>query len=329
MLTAALLWVPALALILLQRWPHPPHRLELVLHFYPQGVLLWSLVAGALVALRFWQNGRSFLPPLPTLLSTLLPTLLLGGLMLWPLVPYFQRPLATLAPAQPAAAPASAPELRLVLANVLFTNADPSAFGRWLAAHPADVVVIEELNRPFEALMDQHPDYPYREAVYTGDAFGIGVWSRQPLKVQALSLGEAGLPSLAIQWEAEQGAQTPVTLLATHPLPPIEARYFAARNQQYEALAAFLATQPAPRILVGDLNITPWSGYYRGLEQATGLRNSRQGQGLLPSWPSHWPALMRIPIDHVLWQGPWTSVHTELGPDIGSDHLPVRVHFRP
>ena len=327
---AALLWASALALILLQRWPHPPHRLELMLHFYPQGVLFWTLVAGVLGVFRLWQKmpgGSPFEPMAVIHWRTLLPTLLLGGIMLWPLVPYFQRPSMPLGP-QPAGT-ASVPELRLVLANVLFTNPDPSTFGGWLAEHPADVVVIEELNRPFETLMDQHPDYPYREVVYTGDAFGIGVWSRQPIKVQTLSLGEAALPSLAIQWGAEQGTQLPVSLLATHPLPPIEARYFAARNQQYEALAAFLKTQPGPKLLVGDLNITPWSGYYRGLEQATGLRNSRQARGILPSWPSHWPALMRIPIDHVLWQGPWTSVHTELGPDIGSDHLPVRVHFRP
>lgn len=321
MLTAALLWVPALGLILLQRWPTPPHRLELMLHFYPQGVLFWTLVAGVLGVFRLWQKmsgGPSFEPMAVIHWRTLLPTLLLGGFLLWPLAPYFQRPSMPVGPV-------SAPELRLVLANVLFTNPDPSVFGRWLAEQAADVVVIEELNRPFQAMLDQHPDYPYRHAVYTGDAFGIGVWSRQPIKVQTLSLGDAGLPSLVIQW----GVETPVSLLATHPLPPIEARYFAARNQQYEALTAFLQAQPGPKLLVGDLNITPWSGYYRGLEGATGLRNSRHGQGLLPSWPSHWPALMRIPIDHVLWQGAWTSVHTEVGPDIGSDHLPVRVHFRP
>nr|WP_094673053.1 hypothetical protein [Hydrocoleum sp. CS-953] len=62
--------------------------------------------------------------------------------------------------------------------------------------------------------------------------------------------------------------------------------------------------------MAGDLNTTMWSPYYQKLEQKTGLRNSRLGFGILPSWPakgfSHsivfyiLSRFFQIPIDHCL-----------------------------
>lgn len=315
------IWLSAVLLIGLQRWPSPPHKLELLLHFYPQAIGLWGSALGvlSLVTLTRRSGARECL--------ALLLSLVLAGLLVLPLIPYWVSPPVSTSP-EAANSSANSPALRVVLANVLFTNPDPQPFITWLKtaspdfAELPDLVIIEELNRAFEAAMNQHPAYGYQHSVYTGDAFGIGVWSRHPIKVSTAYLGDAGLPSLTIHWKG-------ITLLATHPLPPIEARYFKARNTQYVALEQFFKGITGPKILVGDLNITPWSGYYRGLAQGANLRNSRQGQGILPSWPSHWPAPLRIPIDHVLWQGPWQRVDTQLGPDIGSDHLPVMAHFTP
>lgn len=312
------IWLSAVLLMGLQRWPSPPHKLELLLHFYPQAVGLWGSALGLLILVTLTRRSGA-----RELLAIVL-SLVLAGLLVLPLIPYWV-PQADTATSEPV--DSKAPALRMVLANVLFTNPDPQAFMAWLNtstphSHLPDLVIIEELNRAFETAMNQHPAYGYRHSVYTGDAFGIGVWSREPITVNTAYLGEAQLPSLAIHWQG-------VNLLATHPLPPIEARYFKARNTQYLALGQFLKDLSGPKILVGDLNITPWSGYYQALEKDNGLRNSRQGQGILPSWPSHWPAPLRIPIDHVLWQGPWQRVETRLGPDIGSDHLPVMAHFYP
>lgn len=314
-----------MALLFLQRWPTPPHFIELLVHFYPQGIVLWASLALIFVMGCFfipvfkvaklagrWQNLSFFL-------------LLLA--LLLPLQPYMRPAFGT----DPG--PAAGPALRIVLANVLFTNSDTEAFALWLHQQQADVVVIEELNRSYEALMQGQQSYPYHRVVYTGDPFGIGVWSRIPFVAEdTVRVGPAHLPSLYLQFQTPR----PFHLVATHPYPPISGAYFRDRNAQYEALAAFLADKQGVKVVVGDLNITPWSGYYQQWTQKLGIHNSREGQGLLPSWPVHWPALLRIPIDDVLISdgienasgGQGISAETTLGPEIGSDHLPVHVVLR-
>lgn len=312
-------------LLFFQHWQTPPRFVELGIHFYPQWLLLWFFVA-----LCFGGISRFFIASLGASRQALrwqnLSCLLLLLALLLPFQTYLLPAFSLFPQAISSRSPSSAPVLRIVLANVLFTNQHTATFERWLDQQQADVVVIEELNRPYEALMNRQLDYPYHRVAYTGDPFGIGIWSRVPfLQEETLSLGPAQLPSLYVQLKM----QIPIHVLATHPFPPISDRYFEDRNAQYTALSGFLEKKSGLKAVVGDLNTTPWSGYYQQWTEKSGLHNSRQGQGLLPSWPVHWPAMLRIPIDHVLASEEWSDYETELGPDIGSDHLPLRVIFKP
>ena len=81
-----------------------------------------------------------------------------------------------------------------------------------------------------------------------------------------------------------------------------------------------------PAVLLGDLNITPWSPYFKDFIQVTGLQESRKGLGLYPTWPTWLPPL-RIPIDHSLISIGITVQAFSLGHDIGSDHFPVILDF--
>jgi len=73
---------------------------------------------------------------------------------------------------------------------------------------------------------------------------------------------------------------------------------------------------------MGDLNATPWSPYYRQLLKGSGLRNTRQGFGILPTWPS-WSLLdgLRIPIDHCLVSSTIEVIDIKTAQIKGSDHL--------
>jgi endonuclease/exonuclease/phosphatase (EEP) superfamily protein YafD len=79
-------------------------------------------------------------------------------------------------------------------------------------------------------------------------------------------------------------------------------------------------------VLLGDLNTTSWSPHFRDLINTAGLKDSRAGFGIQPTWPAGTPPLW-IPLDHCL-VSPEIKVHDRrVGPNVGSDHFPVIVEF--
>jgi endonuclease/exonuclease/phosphatase (EEP) superfamily protein YafD len=116
-------------------------------------------------------------------------------------------------------------------------------------------------------------------------------------------------------------------LIVSHPLPPGSAEYSRLRNDQLRALAAKVRESNVPTIVLGDLNATPWSPYFRELLRASGLRNTSQGRGLYGSWPAGLP-IGRIPLDHCLVSPSLHVMDKQLGPQVGSDHLPVVIDLQ-
>jgi hypothetical protein len=92
------------------------------------------------------------------------------------------------------------------------------------------------------------------------DNFGIGLFSKLPLEESEVAyIGSADVPSILATLKAEK---TNFRVIATHPLPPGGRDYSRLRNEQLEELPDHLRS-PLPLILLGDLNVTPWSYYFR------------------------------------------------------------------
>ena len=82
-----------------------------------------------------------------------------------------------------------------------------------------------------------------------------------------------------------------------------------------------------PRVVLGDCNATRWTQAFREMLAASGLVDTADGAGWQPTWPVSLPALLRIPIDHVLVEPTLQVRRRWIGPETGSDHLPVYVEF--
>ena len=76
-----------------------------------------------------------------------------------------------------------------------------------------------------------------------------------------------------------------------------------------------------PVVLTGDFNATHFSRILKTVLTRSHLANIGSFEG---TWPTMWPALLRVPLDHVL-VSPGLPVGRQLGPPIGSDHLPLLV----
>jgi len=156
------------------------------------------------------------------------------------------------------------------------------------------------------------------------DNFGIALFSRVPLTTsEVVYLGSAEVPSIATT--VEIGGRT-VFFLGTHPLPPTTANNARMRNEQLREIAAEIRRHGEPAILLGDLNVTPWSPFFTGLLRESGLRNSSQGRSVRGTWPTTMP-FGRIPIDHCLVSSNLRVTGKRLGPEVGGDHYPVLIEL--
>lgn len=216
--------------------------------------------------------------------------------------------------------------LTLLLSNVLQTNSNHARLIELVSRKQPDLVIVLECDRRWvkglKALTDR---YPHQRLVPREDNFGIALYSRLPLtSVGVIELGGSGVPSISAQINL---SKRELTLLATHPLPPIGERNYTLRNQQLAAIASYARYVSGPHVIIGDFNVSPWSPYFKQLLEDSGLLNARLGYGLIPSWPTFLPFMM-IPIDHCLVSPDVSVVDFHSTSDIGSDHLPIFVKIR-
>lgn len=216
--------------------------------------------------------------------------------------------------------------LRALLANVNSANRDYRRIRDTLIDwNPDFVVLLEATPWLMGRLTDLADRYPYRTAAPREDNFGIAFLSRRPfLQANIVGFGAAGLPSTVAEFEIDRHR---LVIVGTHPLPPIGAKRAWSRNEQLLRLAEFARQTPDPLLLLGDLNLTPWSPHFERLLAGSGLRDSRDGRGLFPTWPAGWPPLW-IPIDHALFSTGIGIRQRQTGPALGSDHYPVIVDFQ-
>lgn len=227
------------------------------------------------------------------------------------------------------ATPSSQPEpgssvLRLMSANVLLVNSHFDEFIQLVEDVDPDLLLVVEYTKQWDAKLASIRDaYPFAERYPRTHGFGMALFSKRPLhNVQAESLLDYfDAPSISCEVDVD-GKR--LSVVALHAISPLSSFRFDARNEQYVVLARKLGIATSARVVFGDFNATTWSPFIADFLRSTGLRDSRQGFGLQPTWPQFsWP--MRIPIDHA-FVSPQIHVHDRwVERDIGSDHFPIVV----
>lgn len=215
--------------------------------------------------------------------------------------------------------------IRAMLMNINALNGNTELVMTAIREADPDILLLEEVTTKWERKLGiLENQYPHRVIKSRDDCFGIMLVSKLPIsKGTVLSVGEAEIPTITATIHTPQGD---VSLIGTHPLPPIGKSYALLRNDQLQALPSLIAKQKHPVLLIGDLNASPWSPCFSQLLKESGLKNSMKGFGFQPSWPSGL-RLMRIPIDHVLHSSKIVIHNRMVGGNVGSDHFPVIVDF--
>lgn len=223
------------------------------------------------------------------------------------------------------------PAIRVMSFNLLSSNENFSGVIDYIDTVDPDLVLLHEASRPWEvALGSSELGYEMIRPRSDDLVFGTLVLVRQE-EVEAISHGFAADQPRAVELHYRPiGWPEPIQVLSTHPLAPTEARRAALRDAQIRFAAEWADSREGAVMVVGDLNVTPWSWPFRMLTEA-GLRNSQIGFGLQASFPATSIFLVRVPIDHLLHSEALLVRDRYLGPALGSDHFPlvVDIQLRP
>lgn len=224
--------------------------------------------------------------------------------------------------------PARVDGFRVALFNVYTPNRNYETVAGAIRTMAPDVVALLEVDERWQSgLAGLKSIYPYQVWHPRPDNFGVTLLSRVPIaegRIEFLDASE--VPTLVATADTKRG---PVSVVATHPLPPVDSDQWAVRNEHLEGLATLARALRRPVVVLGDLNVAPWSVHFRRLLEAAALVDSARGHGLFPTWPVRnspvpGPAwLLATPLDHVLHSPDLVTVHRITGPDVGGDHLPV------
>jgi len=293
---AVLVWLALLASLLSRAaWPF-----DLFAHFRVQYAALFVVLALLLLILRRWVFAVVALAGL--------------GVSAVPMIAYLPA-----VSGGAAAAATDGPTFRLLSFNVWFRNPDMATTAAYIEQSQADAVVLLELTPPqAEQLRPLLPSYPHFHI--EPSRMGAAVFTKWPvLAAESMPLAKDGAIAARVQidWRG-----TPVTVLGVHLNWPLGPRNSQFRNEELAGVVAFSKAQREPLIVAGDFNLTPWSQYFSDALEQSGLHDAARGFGLARSWPAQF-APVGIRIDHCLLSHDWQSRRVDIGPSLGSDHLPL------
>lgn len=217
------------------------------------------------------------------------------------------------------------PELTILVLNLDARNDDHAAVAELIRTRRPDVFGALELTPKWAAALEEPlSDFGSRRLEVRDGAYGVGLWSRLPLADDDVVF-PAG-PEYPLLVATVAGRDKSIRLALLHPKVPATPGEADDHETLIDAAGAAVAAASSGAV-IGDLNTTPWSARYRSLLDDADLEDTRAGYGLAATWPAFLPSVLRIPIDHVLVTPDLAATERKVGPDVGSDHLPVWVEL--
>lgn len=210
---------------------------------------------------------------------------------------------------------------------------DPAALGvalETLQATAPDVIWLSEVPATRPAALEEAFDitaaaYPYGMAWAPAPGRELRFLSRYPLRAREEFNPERarGRPGMRLVLDVEGQL---LTVYALHTHPPTQAWSLKARNEALSWVGARVAASDGPVLVLGDLNTSAFSPFFRRWVRDSGLHCPSPWTCATGTWPAPWRPLL-TPIDHVLAKGALRVQSLKRGPATGSDHYPLQAEL--
>lgn len=208
--------------------------------------------------------------------------------------------------------------------NLHREGADLGPLAEWLERNQTHFALLTELPGDLAPLL-RATHAPYSALTGNGSPFDVLLLSRWPLHdVQIDYQVRRWLPILtAVACDPDAPGRC-VRLVGLHTARPLGDSAIMQRRhlRRAAALVREKSADGLPVVLLGDCNATPWSPQLQELEAQTQLVNAASDRLWWSSWPAAAPGL-GLPIDQILVSRNVGVAKHWVGPNLGSDHLPV------
>lgn len=214
----------------------------------------------------------------------------------------------------------------MLIANIYQFNHSYTKITDQILQADVDLVALVEVTQATRQMLSANAElkkrFPYQHYSYSTTAFLL---SRTPLfNTKDIDANGYYLKSVLLQANTHIGEHE-LAVWITHP-PHSTNRLNFLKKQDF---LDFFKGYPLPDklLLVGDMNMTPWSNHFQDFMTITQLKNASAGFGYKPTWPVKRDFPPLFPIDHAFFKGPITITDWTAGEPLGSDHLPIRLTF--
>lgn len=222
--------------------------------------------------------------------------------------------------------------LRVLTFNLHGRSTDTEALRSFIDREQPDIILLSEAPSGIDFLQDIAGRYPYRITEQQGVPLDVVLISRWRIQDWSADRSVAQFRSvLKAQLCPPDSIGRCLTFIGLHADQPFGD---GARRQQMQLDIAAREiedrTGSDPILLMGDLNMAPWSRRFRAFVGRTGLRDTSTARHLSATWSSRCP-LLGLPIDHILIGSSFEVRKNWIGEDLGSDHFPVlaELAFKP
>lgn len=218
--------------------------------------------------------------------------------------------------------------IRLLFANVLQTNRESQALLDIIRAIDPDVVLALETDTWWQqALHSLQSTHPHTVLQAQENTYGMVLYSRIPLIDPKVSfLIEADVPSIHTSFRLGSGQEVRLHCLHPRPPSPTESDSSAPRDAELLIVGRAIKKDPAPVIVMGDMNDVAWSHTSELFRKISGLLDPRVGRGFFNTFNAKQP-LVRFPLDHFFHSNDFRLVEFRRLAHFGSDHFPVYIHL--
>ena len=211
--------------------------------------------------------------------------------------------------------------IKIISINLLSSNTHEDLVLAYITRESPDILILLELTPDWmQKLSPIFGIYDAKETNPRSDNFGIALLSKFQMKSAIDFFGLNNKPSIVSHISIENER---FTIVATHPIPPVSQIAFENRNQQLLNIIHNRHRFSENLIIAGDFNTSSFSSHFNRLI-SNDLKDSRMGFGILPTWPSRLK-IFQTTLDHFLVSDHLKVIERNTGPNIGSDHLPIRL----